>query len=205
MAKKNKIKKIAPKIKHPPQKYIVSKMIFLTVLMVFIGTLIFIGGSMLLENKRLKSPNSSYSPLQPQKQTSAPSSQNHSTKKQFETLIPTSPWYTDEQIALGALVYSKNCQVCHGIAGQGTPNWRTRLSNGTYPPPPLNGSAHTWHHSMQVLINTINKGGTVVGGIMPAFEDKLSNDEVLAVLAYIQSLWPREIYTTWATRINSQQ
>ncbi len=32
---------------------------------------------------------------------------------------------------------------------------------------------------------------------MPAFEGKLSEQEILQILATVQSFWPEEIYTKW--------
>jgi hypothetical protein len=35
---------------------------------------------------------------------------------------------------------------------------------------------------------------------MPAFNDKLKDDEKLAVISYFQSFWPDEIYNAWISR-----
>ncbi len=111
-------------------------------------------------------------------------------------------WYSAEQVKLGEWVYAGNCRKCHGVAGVSTSKWRTPLANGNYPPPPLNGSAHTWHHSFAVLLGVIDKGGVGQGGVMPAFKERLNEAEKLAVIAYIQSLWPRETYIRWAADVN---
>lgn len=51
-----------------------------------------------------------------------------------------SRWYSDEQQALGSEVFTQNCAVCHGAQAQGTvEDWRARLDDGSFPPPPLNG------------------------------------------------------------------
>lgn len=97
-------------------------------------------------------------------------------------------------VALGKSVFDKNCKICHGKAAQGlTKDWKKPLDDGSYLPPPLNGSAHTWHHSPKLLLNTINEGGAKLGGVMPAFKDKLNEEEKLAVLDYLYSLWPKDI------------
>jgi len=36
-----------------------------------------------------------------------------------------------------------------------------------------------------------------MGGSMPAWEGKLSDDDIEAVIAWIQSRWPEEIYQAW--------
>ncbi len=110
-------------------------------------------------------------------------------------------WYTQSQLSIGQDVFKNNCAVCHGDEGQGiTENWTEPLADGSYPAPPLNGSAHTWHHPMSQLLGTINRGGIPLGGKMPAFASKLSNDEKTAVLAYVHSLWPDDIYEGWIER-----
>ncbi|MEH6455503.1 MAG: c-type cytochrome [Cocleimonas sp.] len=113
-------------------------------------------------------------------------------------------WYTSLQITEGKKVFGDNCAACHGSEGQGlTENWKKSLPDDSYPPPPLNGTAHTWHHSKQQLLRTINSGGIPLGGVMPAFEDKLTEKEKEAVMAYFMSLWPDRIYDAWNQR-NSQ-
>ena len=109
-------------------------------------------------------------------------------------------WYTQSQVDLGKTVYTAHCLVCHGTNAKSTPDWRIKLSNGTYPPPPLNGTAHTWHHSLSALMRTIENGGVEFGGVMPGFKDDLSGKEILAVIAYVQQFWPEEIYEAWRQR-----
>ncbi len=107
-------------------------------------------------------------------------------------------WYTDEQVAQGKRLFAGLCAECHGKDAAGTPNWRRPDANGNYPPPPLNGSAHTWHHSLEILRETIRNGGAPLGGVMPGFADKLSAQEIDAVIAWFQSLWSDEVYRIWS-------
>lgn len=62
-------------------------------------------------------------------------------------------WYSPEQVAQGELLYRKHCVDCHLPEAQGTKDWRTPLADGGYPPPPLNGSAHAWHHPLPALLH----------------------------------------------------
>ena len=64
-------------------------------------------------------------------------------------------WSTDDQIARGKGLFESNCASCHGMMGESTENWRETNDQGKYPPPPLNGTAHTWHHAMGVLRRTV--------------------------------------------------
>lgn len=105
------------------------------------------------------------------------------------------PWFTDAQVRQGRAIYNDNCASCHGGMAQGAPNWRKRGPDGNFPAPPLNGSGHTWHHPQPMLERIVREGGAAN---MPAMGDKLSEAQIKAVLAYVQSLWPQEIYNRWA-------
>lgn len=106
-----------------------------------------------------------------------------------------------EELAIGERVFQENCQECHGIKASGAVReWQKRLPDGSMPAPPLNGTAHAWHHNDKVLLRTVNEGGIPLGGTMPAFREILSQDEKTAVLTYIKSLWPDDIYAAWRER-----
>jgi mono/diheme cytochrome c family protein len=110
-------------------------------------------------------------------------------------------WYTNAQLIRGKKVFKANCAVCHGDNGQGlVKDWKKADANGEFPAPPINGSAHAWHHSKELLLRTINNGGIPLGGTMPAFKDTLSEKEKIAVLAHVMNLWPDKIYRDWAQR-----
>lgn len=106
-------------------------------------------------------------------------------------------------IALGGKLYKQNCAVCHGTKAEGTPDWRVRNPDGKLKPPPLNGTAHTWHHSKALLLSIITEGTASQGGDMPAWGDKLSQQEMAAILTWLQSKWPKDIYESWL-EINSR-
>ncbi len=105
--------------------------------------------------------------------------------------------YTPEHVDLGRSLFSTHCANCHGASAEGTADWRKADANGNYPPPPLNGTAHAWHHPMPILEQTIAVGGDPFGGVMPGFAEMLSEDEARAVIAYFQSFWPDDIYARW--------
>ena len=110
-------------------------------------------------------------------------------------------WYTPSVVQAGKQVFDTHCAACHGKQGQGlADDWRVPLADGSYPPPPLNGTAHTWHHPAVQLIRTINEGGASLGGKMPAFRDVLSDPQKAAVIAYFQNWWSDEIYNIWLER-----
>ncbi len=109
-----------------------------------------------------------------------------------------------EKIKRGATVYRVNCASCHGPNAEATPNWREQGADGRYPPPPLNGSAHDWHHSTATLEKMIREGSPGIGG-MPAWNGKLTNQEIDDVIVWIKSLWPDEIYDIWYQEIENKQ
>lgn len=102
-----------------------------------------------------------------------------------------------EQVALGKQVYDGHCARCHGDSGQGDPAWRQPGADGLYPPPPLDGSGHSWHHSTAWLKDMIRNGSPPGKGNMPAWGDTLSDEEIDAVIAWFQSRWPDPVYAAW--------
>ncbi|MCF6282150.1 MAG: cytochrome c [Candidatus Polarisedimenticolaceae bacterium] len=109
-------------------------------------------------------------------------------------------WYSTEQVTQGEQLFAKFCAECHGERAASTTEWRKQNAEGYYPPPPLNGSAHTWHHSLPLLQRTIQEGGAKFGGQMPPFADKLNAAEIDAIIAWFQSLWPDKTYASWSGR-----
>jgi protein-disulfide isomerase/mono/diheme cytochrome c family protein len=111
-----------------------------------------------------------------------------------------SRWYNQADVDKGSSLFKQNCSSCHGANAEGTLDWKKTDSYGKYPPPPLNGTAHAWHHSTELLKKTIQEGGIKLGGSMPPFKDKLSDADMDAVIAYFQSKWPDDVYQKWAGR-----
>ena len=110
-------------------------------------------------------------------------------------------WYTSSQVKNGAVVFRNGCASCHGDEAQGiVSDWRQPLADGGYPPPPLNGSAHAWHHPLPVLKRTIRNGTIPLGGKMPPFKDKLTDKEIESAIAFFQHKWSDQIYRAWIKR-----
>ncbi len=106
-----------------------------------------------------------------------------------------------ETVALGRTIYADNCASCHGVNLEGQPNWKTPGPDGLLPAPPHDPSGHTWHHREELLFGLTKYGiAKMVGNpdlrsSMPAYEDILSDDEIIAVLSFIKSTWPEDIRT----------
>jgi len=114
-------------------------------------------------------------------------------------------WYSDEQLAQGEILFRQNCASCHGQNAEATPDWKKTDANGNYPPPPLNGTGHAWHHDLDLLRRTVREGGAKLGGQMPAFEGVLDAEQIDAVIAYSQSKWPDDLYQRWSGRFESSE
>lgn len=109
----------------------------------------------------------------------------------------TQRWYTTAQVEQGEELFIDNCASCHGRKAQATKSWRVADKNGSYPAPPLNGTAHAWHHPLNMLKNTIENG---TNGGMPAWKGKLNKVQIEATIAWMESHWPDPIYEAWRKR-----
>lgn len=113
------------------------------------------------------------------------------------------------QVALGQQIYAAQCASCHGANLQGQPNWQTELPTGGRVAPPHDASGHTWHHDDALLFNIIKKGKDAMRSLgnykynMPAFGEKLTDEEIRAALAFIKSRWPAEILKSQLKRSRS--
>src|SRR5919204_2729899 len=103
------------------------------------------------------------------------------------------------QTERGERLYNVYCATCHGgaDAAQGS------APRASYPPP-HNSSGHTWQHPTCELEAIVRDGGDDTtralratqappGAVqMPSFKDRLSADEIDAILAYIKTMWTDE-------------
>lgn len=108
------------------------------------------------------------------------------------------PYDNSQAVAHGKELYAEHCAACHGGDLEGQENWRTPTDEGRAKAPPHDATGHTWHHTDQqnFLVTKYGMSELVGGGYvsdMPGFQDILSDDEILATLAYIKSKWPDRI------------
>jgi mono/diheme cytochrome c family protein len=90
---------------------------------------------------------------------------------------------TGDRVESGERIYSQNCTACHGPV-EGPPAIDFA--------PVHSDAGHTWHHPDRLLYQWI-LDSPPLATIMPAFRGKLSDEEVLDVLAYIKSSWSSDI------------
>lgn len=101
-------------------------------------------------------------------------------------------------VAMGEPIYFAHCARCHGATLEGEPDWRRRRPDGRLPAPPHDPSGHTWHHPDWELFAMTAQGVTPLAPPdyetdMPAYRGILTDEEIIAVLAWIKAQWPPEI------------
>jgi mono/diheme cytochrome c family protein len=84
--------------------------------------------------------------------------------------------------ARGAELYERHCVECHGGATGG------QISDV---PPVHNAEGHTWHHADCDLVDITLQGLPPREGQprMPAFEGRLDEEEVRAIISHIRTWW----------------
>ena len=94
----------------------------------------------------------------------------------------------------GQANYVTHCAACHGVSGEGQPNWFVPGPDGLLPAPPHDNSGHTWHHGDGYLFQVTKRGGLafVMPGqpsAMPGFDMAMTDAEIVEVLEYIKGFW----------------
>jgi len=102
-------------------------------------------------------------------------------------------------VARGQPIYEQHCASCHGRDFKGQPDLKSRNERGRLPAPPHDETGHTWHHDDDVLFEVTKFGMAKHAppgyqSDMPGFGDRLSDEEIVAALAYIKSRWPEAIH-----------
>lgn len=108
------------------------------------------------------------------------------------TLVVLQPYATRSSVARGADLYQANCASCHG-----GPTGGAMMDY----PPRHNANGHTWHHPDCELTEVIKEGGSPMTVMMRemmappdaprmvAFKDRLTDEEIRAILDHIKSWW----------------
>ena len=88
-----------------------------------------------------------------------------------KTLVAGLP-YSPEDVGPGAALYVANCLFCHGVPG---------VNNGGNVPNLGYSQARTLEDAGEIVL-----GGALSGNGMPSFEDKLSEEDLTKIIAFIQ-------------------
>ena len=94
----------------------------------------------------------------------------------------------------GQANYVTHCAACHGVSGEGQPNWFQPGPDGLLPAPPHDNSGHTWHHGDGHLFRVTKRGGQAFmmpgqTSNMPGFDTAMTDREIIEVLEYIKGFW----------------
>jgi len=102
------------------------------------------------------------------------------------------PTLDEDRVAQGSELYQHYCASCHREDLSGDPDWKKPNDDGSYPPPPHDSSGHTWHHPDRVLIEIIRDGSAFPQSRMPTFGDRLTDDDIEAILDFFKNNWGSE-------------
>ncbi len=99
-----------------------------------------------------------------------------------------------EQAEMGGQIYQQNCASCHGLQGEGQPDWQFTQPDGSLLAPPHDDTGHTWHHPDGTLLGIVKNGGDSLNipnfkSGMPAFGEQLTDEEIRVVIDYIKTFW----------------
>lgn len=109
----------------------------------------------------------------------------------------TPPPLDAKEVEAGRIVYRQYCASCHGVRGEGEPNWEQLNRQGELPSPPHNDEGHTWKHADEMLYRMVSEGwrdpfNKTQRLTMPPFRDVLSPEQIRDVITYLKTLWTPE-------------
>jgi mono/diheme cytochrome c family protein len=101
----------------------------------------------------------------------------------------------DAAVLQGKELYARQCAACHGRNLEGQALWQLQDQYAHRRAPAHDASGHTWQHSDEDLFQMTKYGRfpgvpKTVHSYMPAFEKRLTDQQILAVLAFIKARWP---------------
>ena len=103
-------------------------------------------------------------------------------------------------VGIGFSVYAEHCAACHGknLEGQTAADNPDPEDETWLPAPAHDETGHTWHHADDELFDVVKYGldkamkDPDYPMWMPAYQDVLSDEEIISVLSYIKSTWSDE-------------
>jgi len=113
-----------------------------------------------------------------------------------------------EKRLTGSELFEKHCAPCHGADAIGHD---PKQPSGGFDAdmnrlaPALNGTGHAWHHSPELLYEYIVKGSIDKTSPMPSFGSILKDNDIKAIIAYINSLWPDTIMEGYRKRFTNEE
>jgi mono/diheme cytochrome c family protein len=104
----------------------------------------------------------------------------------------------------GKGIYARYCASCHGRRLQGQPLWQLMDEYAGRRAPAFDETGHSWQHADEDLFHMIKYGRFAAAppdyhSYMPAFKDFLSDDEILAALAFVKARLPLGLRVSQST------
>jgi mono/diheme cytochrome c family protein len=95
-------------------------------------------------------------------------------------------------VILGKRLYMVHCAGCHGRNLQGQPLWQLADAYAGRRAPAFDETGYAWQHSDEEIFRATKYGrfGSGPPGAMPAFEHRLGDYQIIAVVAFIKARWP---------------
>ena len=94
-------------------------------------------------------------------------------------------------VMLGKALYRGACAGCHGRYLQGQPLWQLNDAYAGRRAPAFDETGFTWQHSDEEIFRITKYGPPgAPPGAMPAFQKRLEDRDILAVIAFIKARWP---------------
>jgi mono/diheme cytochrome c family protein len=107
----------------------------------------------------------------------------------------------------GEALYADLCASCHGPRGRGQnlarPGGSLAPEQEGWIAPALDQRGHCFAHSRAQLIAIVRDGSAQKGSTMLAFRDKLSDEQIGAVVSYLETLWDGPTRRQYAARSGS--
>jgi len=101
----------------------------------------------------------------------------------------------ERDVARGAALYTEHCATCHGPNGRGqnpARPWGSLVPEQEgWIAPALDMRGHCYVHPRRQLFSIIRDGSPFKGTTMLAFKSKLSDNQILALVAYLETLWDK--------------
>lgn len=112
--------------------------------------------------------------------------------------VPQTEPVSSAALETGGRLYADNCAQCHGPIAQGHPDWQNAAAGGYVAAPPLDATGPLPQRSRAALVATIKAGVQRNGEpIMPAWQGRLSDADIDAILAWVLAQWPAAQYEVW--------
>lgn len=107
-------------------------------------------------------------------------------------------------VLAGHALYAARCGSCHGRRLQGQPLWRLADADSWRRAPAHDSTGHTWQHADDDLFHITKFGRFAYTPItspsgMPAFATRMTDPEIVSVLAFIKSRWPASLRAAQAS------